>query len=74
FPRPCKTRLKMDGNIIELHNPTSKIAHIAKLPSPIIEINTNKTANKPCHEIPLPALNFFITTQPLKRKTMSPEK
>ena len=41
LPRPCSARLKMVGNMIELHRPNATIAHFATDPSPKVAVSTS---------------------------------
>ena len=71
LPKLLIAKLKMVGNMIELHKPTSNIATIAKVPDDkmviiISTIDTSELKNKT-----LPAGIFCITSAPIKRPTIA---
>ena len=44
FPVPSSAMVKIVGNIIELHNPTKRIVHMANNPDVFTETKINKIA------------------------------
>ena len=44
LPSWCSAMLKMVGNMIELHRPTARIAHIASAPLPKMAASTSAMA------------------------------
>ncbi|KRC00985.1 hypothetical protein ASE26_21975 [Duganella sp. Root198D2] len=72
LPSPFSAILKMVGNMIELHRPTARTAHIATLPLPNTAPSTSAIASKELNASVLPGLTTRITTKPMKRPTIAP--
>jgi hypothetical protein len=64
--------LKMVGNMIELHKPTARIAHIATLPLPKIASMISAIDAAALKASVLPGLTWRITAKPMKRPTIAP--
>ena len=62
----------MVGNIIELHNPTAKIAYMAKVPLAVTAVAISRIANTECNASKREGDTLVINAEPKKRPTMAP--
>src|ERR1700738_4307719 len=71
-PKPCKPRVKMLGNMIELNRPIARILHMAKCPEVNMEVITNRQANDAQIASKLSVRIFCSKAEPTKRPIMAP--